>query len=285
MSFLGDIAGAIIGGAASLFGGSSANNQTAKSAASAQALNAEQFRLQHLWDEANLGRAEMRDDARYQDAKASTAIYYNDAKQYETEMSNSAHQREVADMRLAGLNPILSAGGGASSPNLNAPTISATSGPMGQTHGAQSGVSSKYNDVLGPAMSSALGAYRSLKEMKNVEKEGLILDEKQKEVRASTQLSKQKYDTELATQDNIRADTGYKAMLGQQAQASSIQSLATAKESSIRSEAARAFLPALLNQADIEKSDFGKTMQGIDRVMESIGKILGGGNSAKQLLK
>lgn len=40
------------------------------------------------------------------------------------EMANTAHQREVRDLRRAGLNPILSAGGsGASTPTLQAPNI------------------------------------------------------------------------------------------------------------------------------------------------------------------
>lgn len=39
-------------------------------------------------------------------------------RNWETEMSNSAHQREVSDMKEAGLNPVLSSGGsGASTPS------------------------------------------------------------------------------------------------------------------------------------------------------------------------
>jgi len=60
-------------------------------------------------------------------------------RDFQSKMSNTAHQREVSDLRAAGLNPILSAGGkGASTPGGASGTISSLSSGIGR--GANSAV-------------------------------------------------------------------------------------------------------------------------------------------------
>lgn len=69
---------------------------------------------------------------------------------FQERMANTAHQREVTDLRAAGLNPILSANKGAASPGGAMPQI---------------------QDAVTPAVNSALAAARQVADIKLIQEQ------------------------------------------------------------------------------------------------------------------
>jgi len=144
--------GAAISAGAGLAGGVLTRNSAKQNAREANEASAEMSEAQRAWatQEASTAR----------DFNARQAAGTRDWQQW---MSGTAHQREVQDLRAAGLNPILSASGGMGSSTPSGATASA-SAPSGSAGSAQK---ADTIDVVGPAISSAMNVVSKLAEAVN----------------------------------------------------------------------------------------------------------------------
>jgi len=163
--------GDLISGGLNLIGGERANSANLASAREVMENNNEQAAIDREFqaEQAGINRDFMSGEAKgnrnFQNTQARIG------RRYATKMSNTAHQREVVDLRRAGLNPILgfAKGGGSSTPTPSVPHGAQASGAQASGSRASAGGMARLENTLQGGVSSALASMTARASAKHAE--------------------------------------------------------------------------------------------------------------------
>lgn len=205
----------------------------------------------------------------FQERSQATAMRFNahearKSRSFSRVMSNTAHQRQVNDLRRAGLNPILSAKyGGSSTPSSTSASVSPTSGSTASRTAAIS------RDTAGPMIEASLNTARTRAEIARID--------------AQTSLVGEQKLTEKAKQSDLYSSSNQRGASTQQMAAmvekigeelNSLrqnQKLTKAQQAKVRQETA--LIELKINEALAESKIYAGEAGEIIKTIEKMGQV------------